>query len=461
MNRRKFLNRSIYSTLLAGGMCSAGGMLQLAKAAALDNRGPMGTGYKALVCVFMDGGNDSANMVVPRGASEHAAYAQVRGDLALAAGDVLPISPANNGGRQWGLHPDLPGLHSLFNQGHAALVSNIGSLAYPITQEEYSNGSVPVPPNLFSHSDQQIQWQTSVADQASLSGWAGRIADLYHNTVNNNNNLSMNISIAGNNTLQVGETINQYHLTNQGSVSLSDTFWGDGDNRLAALQTLLEQPQSNLFQQGYADIFNRSIELDTVISAALAGATPITTPFPEQIGWNTLSEQLEMVANMINVQSNVGMNRQVFFVKVGGFDNHDNHLVDHAIGMQNIDGAISAFWDAMIELNMESNVTLFTASDFSRTWVSNGQGSDHGWGASHFVIGGDVNGGDFYGDMPVIEPGSTDSVSDHGRCIPTIAVDEYGATLSRWFGVSNGLIGDVFPNIGRFNTSDLGFMNIT
>ncbi|WP_223789415.1 DUF1501 domain-containing protein [Marinicella meishanensis] len=461
MNRRKFLNRSIYSTLLAGGMCSAGGMLQLAKAASLDNRHLLGTGYKALVCVFMDGGNDSANMVVPRGAAEHAAYAQVRGDLALNAGDVLPISPANNGGRQWGLHPELTGIQSLFNQGRAALVSNIGSLAYPITQEEYNNGSVPIPPNLFSHSDQQVQWQTSVADQASLSGWAGRIADLYHNSVNNNNSLSMNISIAGNNTLQVGELINQYHLTNQGSVSLNDTFWGDGDNRLAALQTLLQEPQSNLFQQGYADIFNRSIELDSVISAALAGASPITTAFPEQVGWNTLSEQLEMVANMINVQSTIGMNRQVFFVRVGGFDNHDNHLADHAIGMQNIDGAISAFYDAMIELNMENNVTLFTASDFSRTWISNGQGSDHGWGGSHFVIGGDVNGGDFYGDMPIIEPGSINAISDHGRCIPTIAVDEYGATLARWFGVANGQIADVFPNIGRFNSSDLGFMNIT
>lgn len=461
MNRRKFLNRSIYSTLFAGGMCSAPGMLQLAKAAAMDNSTLMGTGYKALVCVFMDGGNDSANMVVPMGASEHAAYAQVRGDLALNAGDLLPITPSNNGGRQWGLHPELTGIQGLFNQNRAALVSNIGSLAYPITQEEYNNGSVPVPPNLFSHSDQQIQWQTSVADQASLSGWAGRIADLYHNSVNNNNTLSMNISIAGNNTLQVGESINQYHLTNQGSVSLNDTFWGDGDNRLAALQTLLQEPQSNLFQQGYADIFNRSIELDSVISAALDGAAPLSTPFPQQVGWNTLSEQLEMVARMINVQNTVGMNRQVFFVKVGGFDNHDNHLVDHAIGMQNIDGAITAFWNAMVELGLQDNVTLFTASDFSRTWISNGQGSDHGWGASHFVIGGDVNGGDFYGDMPLIEPGSINSISDHGRCIPTIAVDEYGATLARWFGVSNSLIADVFPNIGRFNTSDLGFMQIT
>lgn len=461
MNRRKFLNRSIYSSLLASGMCSASDVLQITKAAALDNKSILGTGYKALVCVFMDGGNDSANMIVPRGASEHAAYAQVRGDLALNSGDLLPISPTNNGGRQWGLHPNLTGIQNLFNQNRAAVVTNVGSLAYPINQEEYNNGSVPVPPNLFSHSDQQIQWQTSVADQASLSGWAGRIADFYHNNVNNNNPLSMNISIAGNNPLQVGELINQYHLTNQGSVSLNDTFWGDGDNRLAALQSLLAEPQSNLFQQGYADIFNRSVELDSVISAALDVATPITTTFPQQEGWNTLSEQLEMVARMINVQNSLGMNRQVFFVKVGGFDNHDNHLADHATGMQNIDGAISAFQDAMIELNMEDSVTLFTASDFSRTWVSNGQGSDHGWGASHFVVGGAVNGGDFYGDMPVIEPGSTDSVSDHGRCIPTIAVDEYAATLAQWFGVAPGVLSDIFPNISRFNTTDLGFMNLT
>ncbi|WP_154222316.1 DUF1501 domain-containing protein [Marinicella rhabdoformis] len=459
MNRRKFLNRSLYSAMATGGLFSASGMLQVAKAAALQNSGIMGTGYKALVCVFMDGGNDSANMVVPRGASEHAAYAQVRGDLAIPSGDLLPISPANNGGRSWGLHPNLTGLQGLFNNNQAALVSNIGSLAYPIDQIEFNNGSVPIPPNLFSHSDQQSQWQTSVADQASASGWTGRIADLLHNAVNNSNDLSMNISLAGNNILQVGDMINQYHLTNQGSVSLNGTTWGDGPNRLAALQSLLETPQSNLFQQAYSDIFNRSIDLDQVISAGLAGATELNTVFPQQEGYNTLSSQLEMVARMISIQSVVGMNRQVFFCKVGGFDNHDNHLNDHAIGMQNIDGAITAFQAAMAELNMENEVTLFTASDFSRTWVSNGQGSDHGWGASHFVVGGAVNGGDIYGDMPTIEIGSTDTVSDHGRVIPTIAVDEYAATLAQWFGVAPGQVGDVFPNIGRFNSSDLGFMS--
>lgn len=459
MNRRKFLNRSLCGALATGGLLSAGGTLQLAKAAALENNRLRGTGYKALVCVFMDGGNDSANMVVPMGASEHTAYAQVRGDLALESASLLPISPSNNGGRSWGLHPNLPGIQNLFNQNQAALVTNVGSLAYPINQAEFNNGSVPIPPNLFSHSDQQVQWQTSIADQPSVSGWTGRIADLLHSSVNANNNLSMNISIAGNNNLQVGELINQYHLTNTGSVSLYDVGCCDGTERLAALQSILNQPRSNLFEQGYADIFNRSIDLDQVISMALANATPLQTEFPEQQGWNTLSSQLEMVARMINVQNDLNMNRQVFFVKVGGFDNHDNHLNDHAMGMQNVDEAVTAFQLAMAELGMEDQVTLFTASDFSRTWISNGQGSDHGWGASHFVIGGAVNGGDFYGDMPVIEPGSIDTVSDHGRVIPTIAVDEYAATLAQWFGVGAGQLTDIFPNINRFSSSDLGFMN--
>ncbi|MFC3195736.1 DUF1501 domain-containing protein [Marinicella sediminis] len=460
MNRRKFLSSSLTSALAAGGLCSAGGFLQLAQAASAHNSSIRGTGYKALVCVFLDGGNDSANTVVPLGTSEHNAYSQVRGDLALDAGSLLPISPANDGGRSWGLHPELTGIHNLFSQNQAAVVTNVGSLAFPITQLEYNNGSVPVPPNLFSHSDQQSQWQTSVADQPSISGWTGRIADLLHSTVNGGNDLSMNISLAGNNILQVGELINQYHLTNQGSVRLNDITWGAGPERLAALQSLLNEPQANLFQQGYADIFNRAINLDQIISAGLEGATPVATPFPDQQGYNTLSSQLEMVANMINIQSTLGMNRQVFFVKLGGFDNHDNHLNDHAIGMQNLDGAVSAFYAAMVELGMQNDVTLFTASDFSRTWVSNGQGSDHGWGASHFVVGGDVQGGDFYGAMPLIEQGSTDTVSDHGRCIPTIAVDEYAATLAQWFGVGGGQVSDIFPNIGRFNTSDLGFMNL-
>ncbi len=459
MNRRKFLHRSLYSTIAAGGMLSAPGVLQLAKAGALQNSGIRGTGYKALVCVFMDGGNDSANMVVPSGASEHAAYAQVRGDLALDNNTLLPINPTNNGGRSWGLHPSLPQIQSLFNQNRAALVSNIGSLAYPITQAEFNNGSVPVPPNLFSHSDQQQQWQTSIADQPSLTGWAGRIADMLHNTENNNSPLSMNISLHGNNALQVGDMINQYQMTNQGSVNLDGGNCCDGDHRRAALRNLLMANHSNLFQQGYADIFNRSIDLDQVISSALVGAVDFNVEFPEQAGHNPLSSQLEMVAKMISVQSTLGMNRQVFFCQVGGFDNHDNHLNDHAASLSSLDGAVGAFQAAIAELNMENDVTLFTASDFSRTWRSNGQGSDHGWGASHFVIGGDVSGGDFYGDMPVIEEGSTDAISDHGRVIPTIAVDEYVATLAQWFGVPGGQpLLDILPNIGRFGTTDLGFM---
>lgn len=460
MKRRDFLQRSICTALATGGLLSTGGLLQVAQAAALNNTRNRGTGYKALVCVFLDGGNDSANMVVPRGVAEHNAYLQVRGDLALDRTDLLAISPANNGGRDWGLHPNLTGLQSLFNQNKVAVVSNVGSLAYPINQAQYNNGSVPVPINLFSHLDQQIQWQTSVADQASLSGWSGRIADLLHSTINSGNDLSMNISLSGSNQLQVGEAINQYHMSNQGSLSLNDVQWGAGPARLAAINALLNEPQSNLFKQGYADIFRRSLDLDGVISTALNNATPITTPFPQQDGWNTLSEQLEMVARMISVQSDLSMNRQVFFCRLGGFDNHDNHLNDHGIGMSNVDGALSAFQAAMAELGIEDQVTLYTASDFSRTWVSNGQGSDHGWGASHIVMGGAVNGGDFYGDMPIIEPGSLDSVSDHGRCIPTIAVDEYAATLAQWFGVDISQIADIFPNIGRFNSSDLGFMNI-
>ncbi len=461
MKRRDFLQRSMCTALATGGLLSAGGVLQLAQAAALNNSGTRGTGYKALVCVFLDGGNDSANMVVPRGVAEHNAYAQVRGDLALDRTGLLAISPANNGGRNWGLHPNLTGIQSLFDQNRVAVVSNVGSLAYPINQAEYNNGSVPVPINLFSHLDQQIQWQTSVADKASLSGWSGRIADLLHSSMNSGNDLSMNISLSGSNQLQVGEIINQYHMTNQGSLSLNDVQWGAGTARLAAINALLNEPQTNLFKQGYADIFRRSLDLDGVISVALDNANPLSTTFPPQQGRNTLSEQLEMVARMISVQSDLSMNRQVFFCRLSGFDNHDNHLNDHAIGMQNVDGALTAFQAAMAELGVEDQVTLFTASDFSRTWVSNGQGSDHGWGASHIVMGGAVNGGDFYGDMPIIEPGSIDSVSDHGRCIPTTAVDEYVATIAQWFGVGISQIPDILPNIGRFNSSDLGFMNIT
>ena len=443
---------------------SAGGFLQLAQAAARQNSGIRGglTGYKALVCVFMDGGNDSANMIVPAGISEHASYSAVRGNLALQRDELLPINPANNGGRSWGLHPELTNMQNLFESNKAAVVTNVGSLAYPITKPEYINQSVPIPPQLFSHLDQQVQWQTSIADQASISGWGGRIADLLHATENGNNALSMNISLAGNNAFQVGENISQYQMGNQGSLSLNDTQYADGARRFNVVSQLLQANHTNLFQQGYSDIFNRSIQLDEVISFALEKAFDFTTVFPQQLGHNTLSEQLEMVARIISVQSQLNMNRQVFYCKVGGFDNHDNHRIDHAAGMRNVDGAIGAFQSAIEELGIENDVTLFTASDFGRTWRSNGQGSDHGWGASHFVVGGDVNGGDFYGEMPIIEVDSDNSISEHGRVIPTIAIDEYAATLAQWFGVGSGnQLVDILPNIGRFNSTDLGFLNIS
>ncbi|WP_395376575.1 DUF1501 domain-containing protein [Marinicella sp. W31] len=464
MNRRKFLTKSLYSSMAVASLSSASGFLQLAQAAARQNLGLRGglTGYKALVCVYMDGGNDSANMIVPQGISEHAAYAEVRGNLALQREDLLPINPSNNGGRSWGLHPELVNMQNLFETNKAAVISNVGSLAYPITKEEYIQESVPVPLNLYSHLDQANQWQTSVSDQSSVSGWSGRIADLLHASTNNNNPLSMNISLAGNNAWQVGENISQYQMGNQGSLSLNDTQYADGVRRFNVVSQLLQANHSNLFQQGYSDVFNRSIQLDEVISAALQEAYDFTTVFPQQLGHNTLSEQLEMVAKMISVQSDLNMSRQVFFCKVGGFDNHDNHSTEHALGMRNIDGAISAFQSAIEEMGIENDVTLFTASDFGRTWRSNGQGSDHGWGASHFVVGGAVNGGDFYGDMPIIELGSDNAVSEHGRVIPTIAIDEYAATLAQWFGVlpGNQLL-DILPNIGRFNSTDLGFLDMS
>jgi len=460
MKRRNFLKKGLYTSLAAGGLFSSGSTLQLISAAAAQNSSLRGAAdYKALVCVFMDGGNDSANMIVPRGTSEYQAYANVRGDLALPQGDLLAINdPINNGGRSWGLHPELPGLQSLFNSNRAAVVSNVGSLAYPITQEEYQNNTVPKPPNLFSHSNQKTQWQTSIADGPSITGWAGRIADLLHVSENGGNPLPMNISLSGNNQLQVGQQLSQYQMGINGSLGLGDTYLVDHMARNNALTQLLNASNSHLFQNGYADIFNRAIELDAVIAAALANTPDLGVTFPEQSGSGNLAGQLEMVARMISVNSTLGLNRQVFFCKVGGFDTHDDHLPAHAVGMRNLNGAISAFDQAMVNLQLDNQVTLFTASDFSRTWRSNGQGSDHGWGASHLVVGGAVNGGDFYGAMPVIEPDSSDSTSEHGRAIPTIAVDEYGATLARWFDVPVNEISTIFPNIGRFNTTDLGFM---
>jgi uncharacterized protein (DUF1501 family) len=453
VSRRHFL-RSV---------CTAVGMTSLASTV-FDLRriaaaAPLAGDYKALVCIFLYGGNDSNNLLVPSGTG-YAGYAAARGNLALPQASLLAVSPAGGDGRTWGFHPSLPGLRNLLTQQRLAIVSNVGPLVAPVTRSELLAGTAALPPQLFSHSDQTVHWQTGIPDQPARTGWGGRVADML-NAMNAGSEVSMSMSLAGNNTFQIGNQINQYQLSPEGSIGLGWYYDGNEWNHppSIAIRKLIARSYGNLFQQGYRDVFHRAMEQDRLLSGALESAPTLTTVFPE----TDLARQLKMVARLISIRETLGLRRQVYFCAAGGYDLHGGQVGDtsevgaHAELLTELDGALSSFYAATVELGVASSVTSFTASDFGRTYISNGEGSDHGWGAHHLVVGGAVNGGRLYGEVPVLAVDGPDDSGD-GRWIPTISVDEYSATLARWFGVPSSDLPLVLPNLGRFGSPDLGFM---
>ncbi len=453
-SRRDFLRHSA---------CAAVGMTSLAstvfdlRRVAAAACGPA-SDYKALVCIFLYGGNDGNNMVIPRDGG-YAAYAAARGPLALPSASLLPITPLNGDGRLWGLHPSLTNLRNLFNQGRAALVANVGPLVAPVTKTAYDNGTALLPPQLFSHSDQTLHWQTGIPDQAPRTGWGGRIADMVE-CMNGAHDISMSISLDGSNTFQVGNLVTQYQVSSGGTIDLDGyelptDSWGTNHPTSVAVRRLLAKSYGNLLQGGYRTVLQRALDNNALLSAALASETPpIATVFPAD---SYLADQLKMIARLIHVRSALGLKRQIFFCATGGYDTHGDQLTPHADLLTELDGSLSAFYGALTEIGMQNSVTAFTASDFGRTLVANGDGSDHGWGNHHLVVGGQVVGNRIYGGMPNLAVDGPNDTGD-GRWIPTTSVDEYSATLARWFGVSATDMSTVFPNLGRFQNPNLGFM---
>ncbi len=416
---------------------------------------PNASETRALVCLFLYGGNDANNMVIPRDDATYATYAAARGALALSKNSLLPINPLAGDGRDYGFHPSMPELQALFNNDRKlAVLANVGTLAVPTTRAQYLAKSVPLPPQLFSHADQQIEWQTSWPDQPAKTGWGGRLADLV-TSFNKSDTISMSISLAGTNQFQVGQKVFAYQVTPTGSVGISNTTGGYNPARYQAFQSLLNLPHQNLFEAEFAKITQRGIANNTLLSGALNGIT-INTPFPTG---SSLSSQLQMIAKVIAARKTLNMRRQVFFCSVGGYDTHSNELASHTNLLAELSQCISAFYKATVELGIADRVTLFTASDFGRTFQSNGAGSDHGWGSHALVVGGSVRGGNIFGKYPTIAFNGPDDVGE-GRWVPSTSVDEYSATLAKWFGVSNSNeLTAVLPNIGRFASPDLGFLN--
>ena len=476
-SRREFLKRS--SALAMAGSAAPWAM---SLAAMSEAAAQTATDYKAMVCVFLYGGNDYGNTLVPYDQASYDIYNAVRPVLAyprtavaastgvvgspglaptaLTQAAVLPAGATDLAGRQYALAPELAAIKPIFDAGKMAVLLNIGTLIEPTTKDQYANKSVKLPPKLFSHNDQQSTWQSTLPEGAT-SGWGGRMGDLFAS--GNGNSTFTCINVSGNAVFLSGKSAVQYQVTPRGSVPITgikSPLYGS-QACSDALRTLITTAAPNaLFESELARITQRSIDADTSLTSALAGTPALATPFTAT---NPLAQQLAMVAKMIAARNTLGAKRQVFFVSIGGFDNHDGLNTVHPGLLTNVADAMGAFYNATVQLGVSQQVTAFTASDFGRTLVGNNDGSDHGWGSHHFVVGGAVKGQAFYGKPPThIVPTTTvtsgpDDVGQ-GRLLPSISVDQLGGTLATWFGVSATDLPAVLPDLANFSTKNLGFL---
>lgn len=452
--RRALLRRGALLGL-AGGAAPWAVNLSLMGEAAAQTAGT--ADYKALVCIFLYGGNDHGNTVIPVDATRYASYAQIRGAMATAqsalANTTLVPGTALSDGQQYALAPQMTALKSLWDAGRMALQFNVGPLIVPTTVAQYKAKSVPLPPKLLSHNDQQSIWQSDLAEGAT-TGWGGRMGDLV--LAGNGGSVFTCTSITGNAVFLSGETAVQYQLSSSGAVAIRGvqrSLFGSSSAQ-SALRSLISADQAHWLADEYARVTRRSIDAEAQVTSALSSLPALATAFPN----TTLGNQLKMVARMVAARASFGVKRQVFLTSLGGFDLHDNLLENHPELLQQVSDAMKAFYDATVELGVANQVTSFTASDFGRTLSINGDGSDHGWGGHHWVVGGAVKGKAFYGTAPAIAVNGPDDIGQ-GRLVPTTSVDQYGATLARWFGVSEADLADVVPNIGNFSQKTLGFLS--
>ena len=442
VTRRRFLQ-----SLAAGGALYAFGRTPgtvVAEAAGLDGF----PDYKALVCVFLAGGNDSWSMLVPRSNAEYDVYATSRQNLAIPRDQLLPIAPLSQDGAAYGFHPSMPGLQSLFESGRCAVVANVGPLVERVTKEQYLQRTARLPLQLFSHRSQLDQWHTLGGAQWLKTGWAGRVADVLV-SLTTSQQLPLNVSLSGTTLFQAGEVATPYVMGLTGS-----TFAGLTDiDRRASFERVLDTAHPDVYERAFADVQKRALHYATLVSDALKTAPALATVFPR----SALGSQLRTIAKMIASRHSLGMSRQIFFVSMGGFDTHNDQLALQPGLFSDLSASLYAFHQATVELRVASKVTTFTHSEFGRTLTSNGDGSDHAWGSVQLVIGNSVKGRTFYGRYPLLRIGSPEDVGG-GRMIPALSSDQYAATLAKWFGVEPSLLPQIAPNVGNFTQQDLGFM---
>jgi len=449
-NRRHFLKQAASIALGSSSAYAASAGLQLANALVQPN-----DSYKALVCIFLFGGNDAFNMVVPTNDTEYDAYKASRQTLAIEQSKLLSLSSLSGSGTQLGFHPNMPHAQQLFNSGKLALLTNVGALVEPVTKTNYQGNKSLLPPQLFSHNDQQTFLQ-SLQSGSRRNGWIGRAADAMQ-SINVNKKLSMNISLSGSNIWQSGNTVVPYSIDSAGIKELENFNKKTSDarelSRIQIYQSLLAQPQENIFQREYARTQTLAWDLAGDVKTALDAQAPLQTGFP---AGNSLAANLKMVAQMLSARGSLQVTRQTFFIGMGDFDTHGDQLRRHDILLAQLSAALDAFYKATVELGIADQVTTFTTSDFGRTLTSNGDGTDHGWGSHQMMMGGAVKGGEVYGTFPDLIIGGKDDIGE-GRIIPTNSMDQYAATLASWYGLPAGNFADVFPNLARFNDFNLGF----
>ena len=407
--------------------------------------------YRALVCVFLFGGNDSNNLIVPTDSQRLTQYQQLRGDLALAANTLLAIGDSHS--NTYGLNAQLPEIHTLYSQKAVAIVLNVGSLVGPLTRTTYLNNTAPAPSNLFSHNDQQTQWQSSIPNATlSFSGWGGRVAE----QLGSGSNFPAGLSVAGNSLFLAG-------LKSTPATVVPNTQLGllgdDGSPAAIARDNGIQQLLS--FNSGFAlvqasnGIMSDGLTVDKLLNGAIASGPKLTTVFPG----TALGAQLQQIAQIIAIRSSLGVNRQIFFCSLGGFDTHSDQLNIQNSLLGQLSGAVGAFYAATQELGVDHQVTTFTESDFSRTFQPNSNnGSDHAWGSHQMVVGSAVNGGDVYGTLPTFALSGPDDANNRGVWIPGFGIDQFGATLASWYGLSSSQLSTVFANLSQFSSANLGFM---
>jgi len=419
--------------------------------------------YKALVCVFLSGGNDSWNMIVPTSQSEYDAYNASRGGsgnngLAIERSSLLEIS-GNTDGVSYGFHPSMPEMRDLYNDGQCAVIANVGPLVEPTTVRQFRDRTVALPPELFSHNDQEGQWHSLRGDAILASGWGGRVADVLSSQLGGQA-LPTNISLSGTTLFQAGNSSVPYVMGRTGTTPFAG--FTPGSSLSNAFQNIANAEYPNIYQRGFSSVQQRALEFSDLVNASLDNAIsfealPDGNEDVDDEGGSILSSQLRTVAKIISQQSQLSMSRQIFYVRLGGFDTHDNQNVEQPILLSQVSSALSAFYDAMVEIGMQDAVTAYTNSDFGRSLSSNGDGSDHGWGGLHLAVGGSIRGGQIYGDYPSLALGNELDLG-RGRIVPTTSCDQYAATLASWFGVNQQNLATVAPCINNFNQNDLGFM---